>query len=39
MTKPNEPRGIALERADQIALIAVSIGILVVTGVLVGLLF
>lgn len=39
MSKQRESRGFDLTRADQVALVAVAIGILVVTGLLVGLLF
>ncbi len=39
MSKPTPPRGISLTRSDQIALVAVAAGILIVTGFLVALLF
>jgi hypothetical protein len=39
MSKQNSPRGIPLSRSDQVTLLAVAIGIMIVTGFLVGLLF
>lgn len=39
MSKRKTPRGIPLNRSDQVTLVAVAIGIMIVTGVLVGLLF
>lgn len=39
MSKRNSPRGIPLSRSDQVTLVAVAIGILIVTGFLVSLLF
>ncbi len=39
MSKRNPPRGIPLSRADQVTIVAVAVGILIITGFLVGLLF
>jgi hypothetical protein len=39
MAKDASKRGFALTRADQVTLVAVALGILVITGFLVGLLF
>jgi hypothetical protein len=39
MSKRDSPRGIPLSRADQVTIVAVAAGILIVTGFLVGLLF
>ena len=39
MSERDEPRGFTLTKSDQVTLVAVTIGILVVTGLLVGLLF
>ncbi len=39
MTKRQPPRGLPIDRADQITIVAVAVGILIVTGFLVGLLF
>ena len=39
MVEPDAPRETTLTRSDQIALVVVAIGILVVTGLLVALLF
>jgi len=39
MSKRNPTRGIPLSRADQWTIVAVAVGILIVTGFLVGLLF
>lgn len=39
MPKRQFPRGIPVERADQITFVAVAVGIMIVTGFLVGLLF
>lgn len=39
MVEPDAPRDSSLTRSDQVALVAVAIGILVVTGLLVALLF
>jgi len=39
MAKRDEPRGLPLNRGDQAALVAVATGIVLVTGLLVGLLF
>jgi hypothetical protein len=39
MTDDQRERGIPISRADQVTILAVCIGILVITGVLVALLF
>lgn len=39
MTKREPNRGFALTKADQVTIVAVALGILIVTGFLVGLLF
>ena len=39
MAKRTTPRGIPLTRSDQIALVVVAIGIVIVTALLIGLLF
>jgi len=39
VSKRDSPRGIPLSRADQVTIVAVAAGILIVTGFLVGLLF
>jgi len=39
MSKQEPPRGIPVSRADQVTIVAVAVGILVITGFLVGLLF
>lgn len=39
MPKPERPRGIPVTRADQVTIVAVAVGILVITGFLVALLF
>lgn len=39
MTKRESRRGIPVDRADQVTIVAVAVGILIVTGFLVGLLF
>jgi hypothetical protein len=39
MADDRQPRGIPLSRADQVTIVAVAIGILVITAILVALLF
>ena len=39
MDERKGPRGIPIDRADQITIVAVGVGILIVTAFLVGLLF
>ena len=39
MARRDTPRGVSITRADQVTLVAVAVGILIVTGLLVALLF